>query len=94
MSEQEKEYWFKPKSHGYGAAPTHWKGWALVLAFVIWTLAITAIFVVFPSMSGEDFNITNFLTWIALLGASVIGLVVISHNKTDGEWRWRWGGKS
>jgi len=22
------EYWFKPKSHGYGASPANWKGWA------------------------------------------------------------------
>ena len=26
-------YWFKPKVFGYGASPTTWEGWALVVAY-------------------------------------------------------------
>ena len=27
------QYWFKPKSHGYGATPANWKGCVASLAF-------------------------------------------------------------
>ena len=28
------DHWFTPKTHGYGAYPTSWKGWALIGAFL------------------------------------------------------------
>ena len=91
MAVRENDYWFKPKSYGYGATPINWKGWLLVLVFVIWALAISTLFVVVPSMNGEEFNAANFWTWIVLLVGSVLALVFVSRAKTDGEWRWRWG---
>ena len=34
-------HWFEPKSHGYGASPVTWQGWALIMASVAVALAIT-----------------------------------------------------
>jgi hypothetical protein len=25
------DYWFKPKTRGYGATPANWKGWAATI---------------------------------------------------------------
>lgn len=80
------EYWFKPKRYGYGATPVTWEGWALTAA------AIVVIFLAswLVSTSGRADPALGFV-WAAIIGASVIGLWVVSRRKTDGVWRWRWG---
>jgi len=29
------QYWFKPKTYGYGATPSGWKGWAAVAIYAV-----------------------------------------------------------
>ena len=75
-------YWFKPKRYGYGATPTTWQGWAMTLGTVFVMVAVSLYL-----------RLTEQNLW-ALLAFNVLALVtlaVISRNKTDGEWRWRWG---
>jgi hypothetical protein len=75
-------YWFKPKRYGYGATPTTWQGWAMTLGTVFVMVAVSLYL-----------RLTEQNLW-ALLAFDVLALVtlaVISRNKTDGEWRWRWG---
>ena len=91
MIEKRKDYWFKPKRYGYGATPVHWKGWLLVLGFIVWVSLISAVLIVVPTLYGEPENIGKFLIWLGLLVVSVIGLIGISRSRTDGDWRWRWG---
>ena len=31
--------WFRPKSHGYGATPADWRGWAATAVFAIGLVA-------------------------------------------------------
>lgn len=70
------KYWFKPRRFGYGATPTTWEGWVVVLAFMAYLLAIS-------SFMTED------VTFYAVAG--IIAIFVISKKKTDGEWKWSWG---
>ena len=75
-------YWFKPKRYGYGATPTTWQGWAMTLGTVFVMVAVSLYL-----------RLTEQNLW-ALLAFDVLALVtlaVICRNKTDGEWRWRWG---
>lgn len=70
-----KDYWFKPKKYGYGAAPANWKGWAFVLIFI---LVVVLLVYRFPQ---------NYIGFILL----VILAILISKQKTKGNWKWRWG---
>lgn len=84
------DYWFKPKTHGYGAYPTSWKGWALIGVFALLQLAMASVLLV-PDAAGQQ---TVDLTRLAgfLLGTAVItaAFLWICMRKTDGEWGWRW----
>jgi len=78
-------YWFKPKRYGYGATPTTWQGWALILAVVA---AMVAISLCLRLTERHDWALA------AIVGFDVValsGLAIVSRRKTDGAWRWRWG---
>jgi hypothetical protein len=79
------EFWFKPKTYGYGATPVTWEGWALVAAYV---LLISAAMVV---LSLHQTSLSAWLLLMAAIAASTAALVVVSVKKTDGGWRWSWG---
>jgi len=79
-------YWFRPKRYGYGATPTTWQGWTVTIAIV---LAIVAVSLVLQLTE-------NLWAVAAVLAFDVVALgalAIISRRKTDGEWRWRWGGE-
>ena len=78
------DYWFKPKSMGYGATPSTWQGWASVLAFVV------AVVVLSFAILGSTPGLGAIALWAALVGPLTIGFAVFTRRKTDGEWRWRW----
>jgi hypothetical protein len=80
-------YWFKPKRYGYGATPTTWQGWAVTFGAVA---AILAASLTLRRSFERDWGLA------AMLGFDVIALIalaVVCRRKTDGEWRWRWGGE-
>ncbi len=35
--------WFKPKTYGYGATPSNWRGWAATGVFVIVVMALSLV---------------------------------------------------
>ena len=74
------KYWFKPKTYGYGAQPTSWEGWLSVLIFAV-------LFLLFLGISAN----TKYRFLIVFNVILVIGLVILSKNKTKGKWAWRWG---
>jgi hypothetical protein len=81
-------YWFRPKRYGYGATPVTWQGWAVTI--------VTALVVVLTSVAAPTMGAKSTWTFVALLvvDAVAIGaLVVVSYRKTEGGWRWRWGGE-
>ncbi len=87
------DYWFKPKSHGYGASPANWKGWAATAGFIVVTLAILWPWILSPSLASEQPSTAGLAATIAILAVATLGFVWLSKIKTDGAWKWRWGGK-
>jgi hypothetical protein len=80
-------YWFKPRQFGYGATPITWQGWVLSLAGMIVVVAATAWLTTLTAVDPRF--------WLALVidAAVIAALLIVSRRKTDGEWRWRWGGR-
>ncbi len=74
------KYWFKPRGFGYGATPTTWEGWVLVLLFMAYFLLIA--YVIAPE---EGF----WQVFYVVLG--IVIMLLISKSKTDGDWHWNWG---
>ena len=87
------DYWFKPKSHGYGAAPANWKGWAATAGFIVATWIILWPWILSPSLAGEQPSAAGIVTTFAALAVATLGFVWLSKIKTDGAWKWRWGDK-
>lgn len=85
--------WYKPKTHGYGAAPANWKGWAFIALFALYVFAVSAIFVVIPLMQMLELPLIRYIFWAFLVVLGGLIFVKITAAKTDGAWRWRWGGE-
>lgn len=90
MSAAVREFWFKPKHHGYGAVPSHWKGWLATVAFVVvlTTFSITAMIAM-----RETKPVAGYLAWAAMVLGSVYWFTAFARARTDGEWAWRWKGR-
>ena len=84
------EFWFKPKRHGYGATPSHWKGWLVTFAF---TLALALISLPFMLWLTEETRTVGLIAWALVVAASVWAFTAFAKKKTDGPWLWRWNGK-
>ena len=84
------DYWFVPKSKGYGATPKNWKGWMATLVFGVLTLALATV----PSLAPHLLNTPHWpyrlALWLAAIAAVIVGFLKLAQAKTDGEWRWRW----
>jgi len=87
------QYWFKPKTFGYGASPTTWEGWALVVGYcVVVTIATLGVLILAePGKATAVVQWTLWLVWLVVIGVATAALTVVSKRRTDGEWRWRWG---
>jgi len=79
--------WFRPKAFGYGAAPSSWKGWLAVAAFLAAELLLAWAILGFSEEPGTG----RLLAFLALSALLVAAFVRFSRARTDGEWRWRWG---
>jgi len=73
-------YWFRPKRFGFGAVPVTWQGWATTLAFV----ALVGLIAILAARRDQ--------MWLVLLVPLVFAFLWLVAAKTDGEWRFRWGG--
>jgi hypothetical protein len=76
------QFWFKPKTYGYGNTPSTWEGWALTLGFVAFIAAMTVAMETGAAPLSWGFAAVLIVT---------VGFVALAKAKTDGEWRWRWG---
>ena len=81
------QYWFKPKSYGYGATPITWEGWAVTFATVI----VVAGSVIAMNLLVDKSNAVAWLLWAAVIAAVTWWFVQFCRRRTDGKWRWRWG---
>ncbi|NMD07712.1 MAG: hypothetical protein GYA66_07020 [Phyllobacteriaceae bacterium] len=83
------DYWFKPKTVGYGAAPTDWRGWALILGFGAAEVLLTFFMIGWPALKGEVPTVTQFILFLVLVILLTIGFLWLCISKTDGPWGWR-----
>jgi len=74
------KYWFKPRRFGYGATPTTWEGWTVVIVFIAYLLSLSVLI--------TNGNTSKYLLY---LFAGIVAVAAISKKKTDGEWKWNWG---
>ena len=84
--------WFKPKSHGYGAQPANWKGWAVVGAYAVIFVYLLVRMVLGPLINGDP-QLSDIFWFIAITLVMTGLLIWVAKVKCDGEWRWRWGQK-
>ena len=80
-------YWFKPRRYGYGATPATWEGWAVTLA----TSGAVLGSIVAMEMLADRSDFSAWMIWALVITAITAGFVCTARNRTDGEWRWRWG---
>jgi len=71
------EAWFKPKSVGYGASPSHWKGWVATIGYGILVNALV--------LAATYERIAPI--WVVIAVTAI--LVIFVKPKTSGPWRWR-----
>ena len=80
-------YWFKPRRYGYGATPVTWEGWILTIGVA----AVIILSIVAMNLLADRSNVVAWLVWAAFIAAVAFLMFHISRQRTDGEWRWRWG---
>ncbi len=80
-----KKFWFKPKTFGYGATPVTWEGWALAAGYMMFVLTVTLFLI------GGQPTAPAWMTWAVIVIPVTIAMVWFTRQKTEGEWRWRWG---
>jgi uncharacterized membrane protein AbrB (regulator of aidB expression) len=79
------EFWFRPKTFGYGATPTTWEGWAVVAGYGLVILGCVV------AMYLRKDSLATIVSSIAMMAVATVMMVVVSVQKTDGAWRWSWG---
>ena len=73
--------WFRPKMFGYGAGlPIAWQGWALLAVHFLLILGLCLAFQGHPKIL------------IPLAVAAAVLPMPLYAARTQGGWRWRWGG--
>ena len=87
------QYWFKPKTFGYGASPTTWEGWAVVAGYcaVITIVTLAVLIVAEPGKAAAGLQWAMWPAWLVIVGIATAVLTIVSKRRTDGEWGWRWG---
>jgi hypothetical protein len=83
-----QDYWFKPKTYGFGAQPTCWQGWLATIVF-----GLTCVVWVRLHFFNENPSVLDWVAFIAGLIVLIAGFTMLAKKKTDGAWRWRWGKK-
>ena len=79
----DEDYWFEPKSYGYGTGwPRAWQAWALTAGYSLTIVA--AAYLLLPRSKAA---------FVAIVLAATAAFVIVCARKTRGGWRWRWGGK-
>jgi len=82
------DYWFKPKTYGFGAQPSSWKGWLATIAFIsaclVWSWGM---------LFGATQSTQDRVVFVAGLIVMIAAFALLARKKTDGAWRWRWGRK-
>jgi hypothetical protein len=74
------QFWFTPKTNGYGAVPATWEGYTLVAVF----LAVVVICVVV--MKWQERSKSIFPPPMRVVAVATIIFLIVCAWKTDGSW--------
>ena len=85
------QYWFKPKTKGYGATPANWKGWVATLGFLGVVFIVPFVLAASQQRPGSAQSGWAFGVWMMIVPVLVGGFIWLARAKTDGQWGWRWG---
>lgn len=89
LPQQEKKYWFKPKTYGWGVTPVTLEGWGItflfmgVLFLIAWGNGLTQEVV---PVSNKDMILFFIETLV-----SVFGFIQLIKNRVEGGLKWHWG---
>jgi hypothetical protein len=83
-------YWFRPRRYGYGAAPATWEGWVVTLGVA----AVVIGSIVAMELLVDPSNFTAWMVWAVVIAGVTFWFVRTARERTDGEWRWRWGDRA
>jgi acyl-CoA synthetase (AMP-forming)/AMP-acid ligase II len=78
------EFWFKPKTFGYGATPATWQGWSVMAVYAAVIAGCVAVNLHTHSLAVRVGSL------VAIVAATIV-LVAVSVQKTDGAWGWNAG---
>ena len=85
------QYWFKPKTYGYGATPANWQGWLATTVFVAVLLSASVVILASQQNPPSGPGAWQIEAWALAVSALTLGFVWLARAKTDGQWTWRWG---
>jgi hypothetical protein len=79
-----KKYWFKAKTYGYGWYPATWQGWLILLVYFIILGVLVYIF---------QTNVAKYLVFYFVSVFVFTGLLIYISYKKGEPIKWRWGKK-
>lgn len=80
----DKKYWFKAKTYGYGWYPATWQGWLILLTYLMVLVALIYIF---------ETDIEKYLAFYFIAVFVLTGLLIYISYKKGEPAKWRWGKK-
>jgi hypothetical protein len=75
------EFWFRPKLRGYGAVPSTWEGYTLVVVLLFVVLVCA-----FVTIRREKTYSSIFPPPMKVIALSTIIFLIVCAWKTDGAW--------
>lgn len=85
-----KRAWFTPKQYGIGYSPSSWEGWLATAAFVLILVGGIKAIQHYGDVPPGPWRAILPLAWVAINTGVFLW---IAGSKTEGEMRWRWGGR-
>ncbi|MFV3129693.1 hypothetical protein [Niveispirillum sp. KHB5.9] len=86
-----KRAWFVPKQHGIGYSPAGWEGWLVTASFILILVGGIRAIQHYADVPPGPWRAIIPLAWAAISGGIFF---LIARSRTEGEVRWRWGGRS
>ena len=86
MNKERKEYWFKRKRYGFGWIPICWKGWLLIIIYLVIVVSGTLIYL--PQYGFTESE----ASWIYFVFVTILSTILVIISSLKGpSLKWRWG---